>query len=167
MHNQQFLIRDANVSDVSTIMELIKLKAEFDGCLDFVEATPKKLEDTLFCENPLAFVLLAEIDKNPIGFATYHQIYSTFLAQPGIWLDDLYIKAEYRKHGIGEALIKHLCEMTQKIGGGRIDWIVATHNAPAIQFYEKMGAQIIQRVRLCRLDKEAICRKQQRLRSAP
>jgi ribosomal protein S18 acetylase RimI-like enzyme len=159
MHNQQFLIRDANVRDVSTIMELLKLKAKFDGCPDFLKATPKKLEETLFCEKPLAFVLLAELDKNAIGFATYHQIYSTFLAQPGIWLDDLYIKAEYRNRGIGEALIKRLCEMTQKIGGGRIDWTVAVNNTPAIQFYEKMGAQIIQRVRLCRLDREAIARR--------
>lgn len=159
MHNQQFLIRDANVSDISTLMELIRLMAEFEGCLDFLEATPKKLEDTLFCENPLAFVLLAEIDGNAIGFATYHRIYSTFLAQPGIWLDYLYIKTEYRRLGVGEALIKYLCQMTQKIGGGRIDWIVATHNDPAIQFYEKMGAQIIQRVRLCRLDREAIARR--------
>ncbi|MBW4624317.1 MAG: GNAT family N-acetyltransferase [Brasilonema octagenarum HA4186-MV1] len=156
MHNQKILIRDANVSDVSTIMELLKLKAEFDGCPDFLKATPKKLEETLFCEKPLAFVLLAELDKNVIGFATYHQIYSTFLAQPGIWLDDLYIKAEYRNRGIGEALIKRLCEMTQKIGGARIDWTVAVNNAPAIQFYQKMGAQIIQRVRLCRLDRKAI-----------
>ncbi|NJM69299.1 MAG: GNAT family N-acetyltransferase [Scytonema sp. RU_4_4] len=156
MHNQNLLIRDAKVGDISIIMELIKLKAEFDGCLDFVEATPKKLEETLFCEKPLAFVLLAELDKNPIGFATYHQIYSTFLAQPGIWLDDLYIKAEYRRLGIGEALTKSLCQMTQKIGGGRIDWTVATHNAPAIQFYEKIGAKIIQKVRLCRLNREAI-----------
>ena len=156
MHNKQFLIRDANVSDISTIMELIRLKAEFDGCLDFVEATPKKLEDSLFCENPLAFVLLAEIDGNAIGIATYHQIYSTFLAQCGIWLDDLYIKAEYRRLGIGEALIKRLCEITQKIEGGRIDWIVAVNNTPAMEFYEKMGAKIMQQVRLCRLEREAI-----------
>jgi len=149
MNNKEFLIRDANSSDISTLMELIRLKAEFDGCLDFLEATPKKLEDTLFCENPLAFVLLAEINGNAIGCATYHRIYSTFL-------DDLYIKAEYRRLGVGEALIKRLCQITQKIEGGRIDWIVAVNNTPAIQFYEKMGAQIIQQVRLCRLDREAI-----------
>ncbi|BAY43665.1 GCN5-related N-acetyltransferase [Scytonema sp. HK-05] len=159
MNHKQFLIRDANSSDISTFMELIRLKAEFDGCLDFLEATPKKLEDTLFCENPLAFVLLAEIDGNPIGFATYHRIYSTFLAQPGIWLDDLYIKAEYRRLGIGEALIKRLCQITQKIEGGRIDWIVAVNNTPAIQFYEKMGAKIIQKSRFCRLDREEIKQK--------
>ena len=133
MINKDFLIRDANSSDISTLMELIWLKAEFDGCLDFLEATPKKLEETLFCENPLAFVLLAEINENTIGFA-YHQIYSTFLAQPGIWLDDLYIKADYRRLGAGEALIKRLCQITEKIGGGRIDWIVAVNNAPAIEF---------------------------------
>lgn len=162
MNNKQFLIRDANSSDISTLMELIRLKAEFDGCLDFLEATPKKLEDTLFCENPLAFVLLAEINGNAIGFATYHRIYSTFLAQPGIWLDDLYIKAEYRRLGVGEALIKRLCQITQKIEGGRIDWIVAVNNTPAMKFYEKMGAKIMQQVRLCRLEREAI-----RQRTAP
>lgn len=156
MNHKQFFIRDANSSDISTLMELIQLKAEFDGCLDFLEATPKKLEDSLFCENPLAFVLLAEIDGNAIGFATYHWIYSTFLAQPGIWLDDLYIKAEYRRLGIGEALIKRLCQITQKIEGGRIDWIVAVNNTPAMEFYEKMGAKIMQQVRLCRLEREAI-----------
>ncbi|ARV60911.1 GNAT family N-acetyltransferase [Nostocales cyanobacterium HT-58-2] len=156
MNNQKFFIRYANVSDISTIMELIQLKAEFDGCPNLVEATPKKLEDTLFCENPLAFVLLAEMKGNIIGFATYHQIYSTFLAQPGIWLDDLYIKAEYRRLGVGEALIKYLCQITQKIEGKRIDWIVKVNNAPAIKFYEKMGAKIIQQVRLCRLDREGI-----------
>ncbi|WP_414583796.1 N-acetyltransferase family protein [Scytonema sp. PCC 10023] len=156
MDNKQFLIRDANPNDISTLMELIRLMAEFEGCLDFLEATPKKLEDTLFCENPLAFVLLAEMNGNAIGFATYHRIYSTFLAQPGIWLDDLYIKAEYRRLGVGEALIKRLCQITQKIEGGRIDWIVAVNNTPAIKFYEKMGAKIIQQVRLCRLDREAI-----------
>ncbi len=158
MNNRQLLIRQALPSDISTIMELIRLKAEFDGCLEVVEATPLKLEDTLFCENPLAFVLLAEIDGNSIGFATYHRIYSTFLAQPGIWLDDLYIKAEHRNRGAGEALINHLCQIAQKIGGGRIDWTVAANNAPAINFYEKMGAKIMQKIRLCRLDREAIAR---------
>ncbi|WP_230968012.1 hypothetical protein [Nostoc sp. WHI] len=82
-------VRDANKRDIAAIMELIYLKAEFDGCPESVEATPKKLEMDLFGEKPLAFVLLAEVDRNPIGLATYHFIYSTFLAKPGIWLDDL------------------------------------------------------------------------------
>ncbi|KYC40029.1 GCN5 family acetyltransferase [Scytonema hofmannii PCC 7110] len=156
MNEQQILIRHATTDDISTIMELILLKAEFDGCLDSLEATPQKLEDTIFCQNPLAFILLAEIDENAIGFASYHRIYSTFLAKPGIWLDDLYIKAEYRHCGVGTALINHLCRINENMGGARIDWIVRANNLPAVKFYEKMGAKIIERVRLCRLEREAI-----------
>ncbi len=152
MQINQLLIRHANPDDISAVMELIQLKAEFDGCLTGVEATPKKLGKTLFCENPLAFVLLAEIDRERIGFATYHWIYSTFLAKPGIWLDDLYVKAEYRSNGIGEMLIKYLYQIAQSKGCGRIDWTVAATNARAIKFYERMGVRIRQEVRLCRLN---------------
>ena len=154
----QLSIREAKANDIPLIIDLIHLKAEFDGCPESVEATPQKLEETLFSQQPLAFVLLAQSDGNSVGFATYHRIYSTFLAQPGIWLDDLYIKAEYRRRGIGEALIEHLCQEAQKIGGGRIDWTVAVDNSPAIQFYEKMGAKVKQSVRVCRLDRQAIAR---------
>ena len=137
-------------------MELIRLKAEFDGCPESVQATPEKLENDFFGQKPLAFVLLAEIDQNPVGFATYHFTYSSFLAKPGIWLDDLYIKAEHRSNGIGEKLIQHLCEIAQLKGCGRIDWTVAANNERGIKFYHKIGAKIIQKVRLCRLDSKAI-----------
>lgn len=156
MNHKTISIRNAKHSDIPTILQLIHLKAEFDGCVEFVEATPKKLEDTLFSKNPLAFILLAEIDTQPIGFATYHHIYSTFLAQSGIWLDDLYVKSKYRSHGIGELLIKHLCQIAEERGCGRIDWTVAITNTRAIKFYERMGAKIRQSVRLCRMDKSAI-----------
>jgi len=158
MINKHLSIREAKKSDIPTIMELIHIMAEFAGCPESVEATPNKLEETLFSENPLAFVLLAEIDGNPIGFATYHRIYSTFLAQPGIWLDDLYVKAEHRSNGAGEALIRRLCQIAQEIGGSRIDWTVDATNARAIKFYERMGAKIRQRMRLCRLDSEVLGR---------
>lgn len=154
--NTKFSIREATASDIPFIMELIHLKAEFDGCPESVEATPQRLKETLFGENPLAFVLLAHSNGNPVGFATYHRIYSTFLAQPGIWLDDLYIKLEYRRRGIGAALIERLCQEAQRIGGSRIDWTVAVDNSPAIQFYEKMGAKVKQNVRVCRLERQAI-----------
>lgn len=152
MQIEQLLIRHASQNDISNIMELIQLKAEFDGGVEFIEATPKKIENTLFGDNPLAFVLLAEINKEQIGFATYHWIYSTFLAKPGIWLDDLYVKGEHRSNGIGEMLIKQLYQIAQSKGCGRIDWTVAATNAPAIKFYERMGARIQQDVRLCRLN---------------
>lgn len=149
-------IRDAQQKDIPIIMELLHLKAEFDGCPASVEATPEKLESDLFGENPFAFVLLAEIDENPVGFATYHFIYSTFLAKPGIWLDDLYVKAEHRSNRIGEALMLRLCQIAQEKGCGRIDWTVAATNERGIKFYQRIGAKINQRVRLCRLDSKAI-----------
>jgi ribosomal protein S18 acetylase RimI-like enzyme len=146
------LIRNANQKDIPAIIELIYLKAEFDGCPESVKATPQKLEIDLFGEKPLAFVLLAEIDSDIIGLATYHFIYSTFLAKPGIWLDDLYVKAEYRNNKFGEALMLHLRQIGQEKGCGRIDWTVAVSNERGIKFYERIGANIINKVRLCRLN---------------
>ncbi|MBR8833039.1 MAG: GNAT family N-acetyltransferase [Stigonema ocellatum SAG 48.90 = DSM 106950] len=156
MNNTKISIRDLELIDIPVIMELIHLKAEFDGCPEAVEARPEKLVQDLFGEKPLAFVLLAEIDGNPVGFATYHFIYSTFLAKPGIWLDDLYVKAEYRRNKVGQALILHLCQTAQEKSCGRIDWTVAVSNELGIKFYQRMGANIIQKVRLCRLDSQAI-----------
>lgn len=150
------LIRDAQQKDIPSIMELIYLKAEFDGCPESIQATPEKLEADFFGKQPLAFVVLAEIDRYPIGFASYHFIYSTFLAKPGIWLDDLYVKAEYRNQKIGERLIRHLCQIAQAKNCARIDWTVAASNERGIKFYERMNAKIRQQTRLCRLDNQAI-----------
>ena len=156
MIQKNISIRGAQNRDIPSIMELIHLKAEFDGCPESVQATPEKLESDFFGQKPLAFVLIAETDRKPAGFATYHFTYSTFLAKPGIWLDDLYIKAEYRSNGIGEKLIQHLCEIAQSKGCGRIDWTVAAQNERGIKFYHRIGAKMIQKARLCRLDSEAI-----------
>ncbi|MEH2068109.1 MAG: GNAT family N-acetyltransferase [Nostoc sp.] len=155
MPGTNILIRQPTQQDIPAIMELIYLKAEFDGCPESVEATPQKLEVDLFGENPLAFVILAEVDGKAIGLATYHFIYSTFLAKPGIWLDDLYVKAEYRNHKIGEALMLRLRKIAQEKGCGRIDWTVAVSNKRGIKFYQKIGAKIINQVRLCRLNSQA------------
>lgn len=149
-------IREAQQKDLPAIMELIHLKAEFDGCPEAVEATPQKLEEDLFGEKPFAFVLLAEVEGNPVGFATYHFIYSTFIAKPGIWLDDLYIKEQYRSNRIGEALMLRLCQIAQEKDCGRIDWTVAVANERGIKFYERIGAKVRQQVQLCRLNSQAI-----------
>ena len=108
------------------------------------QTSSQKLETDLFGENPLAFILLAEINGNCIGFATYHFIYSTFLAKPGIWLEDLYVKAEYRSNKVGETIMLRLCQIAQEKGSGRIDWTVAVSNERGIKFYERIGANIVQ-----------------------
>ncbi|NJN85251.1 MAG: GNAT family N-acetyltransferase [Leptolyngbyaceae cyanobacterium SL_7_1] len=137
-------------------MQLIHLKAAFDGCPEAVMATADRLKQDLFGEAPLSSVLLVEISGDIIGFATYHSIYSTFLAKPGLWLDDLFLKPQFRGQGIGTQLMQRLCEIAIETGCERIDWTVAVGNNLGIQFYEKIGATIQQEVRLCRLHRKAI-----------
>lgn len=154
--NLSVVIRPATVDDLPTIVELLQLKAEFDGCPDALTATADQLKRDLFGDNVLSYVLLAEVNGFLAGFATYHRIYSTFIAKPGIWLDDLYLRPQFRGQGIGRSLFLKLCEIAQEIGCGRIDWTVDVNNDLAIAFYQKMGANLIETIRLCRLNKEAI-----------
>ncbi|GAB4374934.1 MAG: GNAT family N-acetyltransferase [Elainellaceae cyanobacterium] len=162
MLSQSLIIREAISADIHVLMNLIQLKAEFDGCPELVQATAEQLTQDLFEPPVLATVLLAEVEGEVVGFASYHRIYSTFLAKPGIWLDDLYLKEPFRYQGIGQQLIQRLCQVAHELGCGRIDWTVAVNNPPAIQFYEKMGATLQNQVRLCRLveseiDRHACC----------
>ncbi|GET41172.1 GNAT family N-acetyltransferase [Microseira wollei] len=190
-------IRVADIKDVELILSLIGQKAEFDGCLDALEATADKLRQTLFysglhphevhlrlCSgsinaaaiqtkpkgfpslagNPLyyhppqAHVLLAEVEGIPVGFALYHYTYSSFLAQQGIWLDDLFVQSHMRGKGIGQALIDSLAQIAAENNCGRIEWTVNKDNAPAIAFYKKQGARIMESIRLCRIDRIGISR---------
>lgn len=150
------VIREAIAADLATIMQLIHLKAEFDGCSEAVVATTEQLKQDLFGKEVLSSVLLAEVEGEMIGFATYHRIYSTFLGKPGLWLDDLFLKPQFRGQGIGTRLMQQLCKIAHEMGCGRIDWTVAASNPLGIQFYEKIGATIQQDVRLCRLHSRAI-----------
>jgi len=145
-------IRPATVADLDTIFQLLQLKAEFDGCPSSVRATIAQLQQDLFGNPSLVSILLAAVDGEAIGFASYHSIYSTFLAKPGIWLDDLYLKPNFRGQGIGRALMQQLKHIAQAQGCARVDWTVAATNLNGIKFYEVMGANISADLRLCRLN---------------
>lgn len=149
-------IRTVEKNDSAAILDLIKGKAEFDGCLDSLHATVDQIAEAFFGRQPKAFAIVAEIDQQLVGIATYYSIYSTFISKPGIWLDDLFIYPQYRKMGIGKALIKELCAIAQKNGCGRIDWIVARDNENGRAFYRSLGANIFEEVRHSRFDEVAI-----------
>ncbi|MEL6855998.1 MAG: GNAT family N-acetyltransferase [Cyanobacteria bacterium J06607_13] len=160
-------IRPATITDLPRILELIHLKAEFDGCPEAVEATAEALTTTLFCDRPMAHILLAENDAatntsaqtrptSPLGFASYHFTYSTFLAKPGLWLDDLFVRSEHRNRAIGATLIQTLCSIASQHSCGRIDWTVDVNNQAGIRFYQRMQGQLQTQVHLCRLNKPAI-----------
>jgi GNAT superfamily N-acetyltransferase len=130
----------ASVEDVPVILELIRALAEYEKLSHIVAATEEQLRATLFGARPGAEVLLAMWDAECAGFALFFPNYSTFLAQPGIYLEDLYVKPHLRGKGIGAALLAALARLAMERNCGRVEWSVLDWNAPSIEFYKKLGA---------------------------
>jgi GNAT superfamily N-acetyltransferase len=151
MKNMYTFIRHASEADLPAIMELLALLAEFDGCRDAFVATEDQLRQALFSSSPRAQVLLATVDGQAIGLATYFPTFSTWQAKPGIWLDDLYVREGYRSRGVGKALLAELARIARGLGCGRIAWTVALSNDRGIAFYERHGATVHQLSRHVRL----------------
>src|SRR5438046_1459028 len=134
-------IRMAKPVDVPVIADLIRGLARFEKLEDEVALTEELLAGNLFGPRPYAETLIAEDGGTPVGFALFFHNFSTFLAKPGIYLEDLFVKPEYRGHGIGRQLLAHLAETALERGCGRLEWAVLTWNEPAIGFYERLGAR--------------------------
>lgn len=139
--SDQILIRPAQVEDVPLLREFIFALAEYEKLPDECFATEEKLARTLFGEKPAAEALLAFCNGAPAGFAIFFQTYSTFLAQPGLYLEDLFVKPELRRKGIGAALFRRLGAIANERGCGRFEWVALNWNTPAIEFYKRMGAR--------------------------
>jgi GNAT superfamily N-acetyltransferase len=140
------IIRFAREEDVSVILALIRRKAAFDDSMDSdctpLQATEAKLCQTLFNDPPFAKVLLVE-RSSAIGFALYYFRYSSFAAQPSIWLDDLYLEPESRGQGIGKALMIELAKEAQKHHCSHMAWTASQKNDRGIGFYQALGAEIV------------------------
>lgn len=146
MLNTSVALRTATGMDVPVILELIRALAEYEHMTDDCVATEAQLRASLFGPRPGAEVLLAEVDgkvegKVVAGFALFCGNYSTFLAQPGIWLEDLFVRPEHRGRGIGRTLLAHLARLAVERGCGRVEWAVLDWNAPSIGFYQSLGAR--------------------------
>ncbi len=133
-------IRPANPADVPTILALIRELAEFERLADQCVATEANLHAGLFGPKPVAEALIAEFEAQPAGFALFFHNYSTFLARPGIYLEDLYVRPNLRRHGIGRALLQRLAAIATERNCGRLEWAVLNWNEPAINFYKQLGA---------------------------
>ena len=145
-----FTLRAAVLGDVSAIVQLIRDLAEFEQLTHLVQVTPEKLRPQLFGEKPAAEAIVAERAGEVVAFALYFTNFSTFLAQPGVYLEDLYVKPEHRGHGIGKALLKRLAAVAVERDCGRFEWSVLDWNTNAITLYEKMGATVMPEWRICR-----------------
>lgn len=149
-------IRPARSSDVPLILSLIRELAEFERLLDQMVADENQLRTTLFGERPAAEVMIAEWDGAPAGFALYFSNYSTFLGQPGIYLEDLYVRPEFRGRGIGEAFLRKLAALAVERRCGRVEWSVLNWNERAIKFYQQIGARPMNEWTVYRLTGEAL-----------
>jgi GNAT superfamily N-acetyltransferase len=148
----------ATEPDIPVILELIRALAEYEKLAHWVTATEERLRDTLFGAKPAADVLLAHYDLECAGFALFFENYSTFLAQPGIYLEDLYVKPHFRGKGIGFALLERLAQIAGERGCGRVEWQVLDWNQPSIEFYKKLGAVPLDDWTKYRLTGEALTR---------
>lgn len=138
--SMEIQITEATAADVPLILELIRGLADYERLSDQVTATEDKLRDTLFGTRPAADVLLARVGGECAGFALFFPNYSTFLAKPGVFLEDLYVKPEWRGKGIGKALLLRVARIARERGCGRFEWEVLDWNEPAIGFYRSLGA---------------------------
>jgi len=133
-------IQKAEAKDIPLILHFIQSLAEYERLRDSCIATEEKLRATLFSESPAAEVIIARVDGDPMGFALFFHNYSTFLAQRGIYLEDLFVKSEARGKGVGFALLSALGRIAVERGCGRLEWAVLDWNQLAIDFYKRIGA---------------------------
>jgi GNAT superfamily N-acetyltransferase len=133
-------VRPAVAADVPQVLRFIRALGEYERLQSEVVATEAALLATLFGERPCAEVALAECDGHCAGFALHFHNYSTFLAQPGIYLEDLYVDPAFRARGVGKALLQHLARLAIERGCGRLEWSALKWNRLAIDFYLGLGA---------------------------
>ena len=151
-------IRAATATDIPLILSFIRGLAEYEKLLHEVEATEDNLRASLFPSEgpPPAACRLGFLDQVPAGFALFFQTYSTFLAKPGLYLEDLFVQPELRGRGVGKALLLDLAKLANQRGCGRMEWTVLDWNQPAIDFYESIGARRMREWQICRLSGPAL-----------
>ncbi|HVS32851.1 MAG TPA: GNAT family N-acetyltransferase [Thermoanaerobaculia bacterium] len=149
-------IRNAGENDVSLILRFIRDLAVYEKLEHKVVATEERVRETLFGERRYAEVIIAEDEGGPLGFALFFHNYSTFLARPGIYLEDLFVKPEARGRGVGRALLSRLAAIALERRCGRLEWAVLDWNEPAIGFYRKLGAVMLDDWRIFRLTGQAL-----------
>ncbi|MFO1216851.1 MAG: GNAT family N-acetyltransferase [Burkholderiaceae bacterium] len=153
-----FTLRGAEPRDVSAIVGLITELAEFEQLTHLLQLTRETLHPHLFGPKPVVESVVGEVDGEVVAFALFFTNFSTFLAKPGLYLEDLYVKPAHRSRGIGRAMLEHLGALAVERGYGRFEWSVLDWNEHAIRFYEKMGASMLPEWRICRVTGPALQR---------
>ena len=132
-------IRPATEADVELVFDLICELATYEKLRHEVVGTPEILRASLF-ESRAAEALIVEVDGEPVGYAIFYTSFSTFECRSGIWLEDVYVRPEHRRGGIGLRILEHLAALTLERGHVRLEWVALNWNEPALNFYAKLGA---------------------------
>lgn len=151
-------IRAAEPRDAGAIHGLVRELADYERLAHLCTGTATELADALFGPRPAADVLLAEVDGETAGFALYFHTFSTFLARRGLWLEDLYVRPAFRARGVGTRLLRAVASVAVERRYGRFEWSVLDWNAPAIGFYERLGATVLPDWRIARVTGDALAR---------
>jgi len=151
-----FVIRKAERGDVSLVLDFIKKLADYERLSHEVVATEEALEKYLFGEEKVAEVVIGYHKDVPVGFALYFYNFSTFLAKPGIYLEDLFVLEEHRGKGYGKALLAYLAKLAIEKDCGRLEWAVLDWNEPSIEFYKSLGARLMNEWIVSRLTGETL-----------
>jgi GNAT superfamily N-acetyltransferase len=151
-------IRSATEDDLAHILAFIRGLAEYEKLAHQCVATEESLRRTLFGERAFAEVIIARLDDVPVGFALFFHNYSTFLAKPGIYLEDVFVLPAHRGAGVGKALLKHVAKIARERECGRLEWSVLDWNEPSIEFYKKIGATVMPDWRICRMTEAQIAK---------
>jgi GNAT superfamily N-acetyltransferase len=133
-------LRPATIADVPLILQFIRELAEYERMLDDVVATEEMLQHALFGPRPAAEVILCFEEDKPAGFALFFHNFSTFRGKPGIYLEDLFVRPEFRGRGYGKLLLQSLARLCVERDCARLEWSVLDWNTPSIEFYKSLGA---------------------------
>ena len=150
------MIREAKISDVPAIYQLIIDLAVYEKEPDAVIASPDDIKENLFGANPVAFCHVAEVDGKVVGIAIWFLNYSTWLGKAGLYLEDLFVNPEYRGKGLGLELMKTLAKLCVDRGYERFQWWVLDWNEPSINFYKAIGAEAMDEWTVYRLSGSAL-----------
>ena len=145
-------IEPATADDVPTLLELIRELARYERLEHEMEATASGLQKALFGQQPLAGALLAREGAKVAGYALYFSTFCTFAGKPGLWLEDLFVRPEFRGHGHGRALLMAVARVAHERNCGRFEWTALNWNKPALEFYRRLGAETMDEWMLLRLN---------------
>jgi GNAT superfamily N-acetyltransferase len=153
-----FSVRNATAADVAVLLRMIRALAEYENLSHQVVATEAALREALFGAQPVAEAVLGYVGGEPVGFAVYFPTFSTFLAAPSLYLEDIFVEPQWRGRGLGKRLFAHVAATALERGCHRLEWAVLEWNAPAIEFYRSLGAEPREKWIVYRLDSAGLRR---------